>query len=62
MECPHCNKEINIGALLGAQTSKRKAAASRRNAKLGGRPKGSKNKRRREDANQLLKAALTAER
>jgi len=35
MVCPAC---------LGAATSKSKAAASRKNGKLGGRPKGSKNK------------------
>jgi hypothetical protein len=29
---------------MGAVTSKRKAATSRENGKLGGRPKGSKNK------------------
>lgn len=33
--CPVCR---------GSATSKRKAAASRKNGKLGGRPKGSKNK------------------
>jgi len=42
MNCPHCSKPINIGALLGAQTSEAKAAASRENAKKGGWPKGRK--------------------
>jgi hypothetical protein len=40
MKCPHCKKTINIGALLGAVKSPAKAAAARKNAKLGGWPKG----------------------
>jgi hypothetical protein len=42
--CPHCGQssEINPAALLGSVTSKAKARASKRNAKLGGWPKGKK--------------------
>jgi hypothetical protein len=54
MKCPHCGNEINIGSLLGSTTSKAKARAARRNAKLGGWPKGRKRgKRRPKDANAL---------
>lgn len=54
MKCPHCGKEINIGSLLGSTTSKAKARAARRNAKLGGWPKGRKRgKRRPKDANAM---------
>ena len=42
MKCPHCKREINVGALLGGVSTPRKAAAARRNAKLGGWPKGKK--------------------
>jgi hypothetical protein len=47
--CPHCGKdsEINPAALLGATTSKRKARAAKRNAKLGGWPKGRKRGKRK---------------
>src|SRR5258706_4450964 len=51
MKCPHCQKEINVGALLGSATSKAKARAARRNAKLGGWPKGKKRGPRKLDAN-----------
>ena len=37
--CPHCGKEINISALLGAISSEAKAEASRRNGASGGAPK-----------------------
>jgi hypothetical protein len=54
MKCPHCGNEINIGSLLGSQISKAKARAARRNAKLGGWPKGRKRgKRRPKDPNAL---------
>lgn len=47
MKCPHCKREINIGALLGSVTSPEKARAARKNAKLGGWPKGKKRKPRK---------------
>lgn len=46
MNCPHCGKEINVGALLGARSSAAKTKAARENAKLGGWPKGKKRKKR----------------
>jgi hypothetical protein len=36
-------------AILGRRTSAAKATASRANGQLGGRPKGSKNKRKKEE-------------
>jgi len=43
-KCPHCNKPINIGQLLGSATSEAKTAAARANAnkppKPGSRPRG----------------------
>lgn len=36
-KCAHCF-EVNVGALIGARKSKKKAAASRLNGDLGGRP------------------------
>ena len=39
MNCPHCGKEINVGALIGSVSTAAKAAAARENGKLGGRPK-----------------------
>jgi hypothetical protein len=47
MKCPHCGKELNIGSLLGSATSRAKARAARRNAKLGGWPKGKKRGKRK---------------
>ena len=59
MNCPHCGKEINIGSLLGSTTSKRKARAARRNAKLGGWPKGKKRgKRKPTDANVIAHSVV----
>lgn len=61
MKCPHCGNEINIGSLLGSTTSKLKAAAARRNAKLGGWPKGKKRgkrKKRPTDANALAHSVV----
>jgi hypothetical protein len=40
MRCPYCKREINVGALLGSVSTPAKAAAARRNGKLGGWPKG----------------------
>jgi hypothetical protein len=60
MKCPHCGNEINIGSLLGSTTSKAKARAARRNAKLGGWPKGRKRgKRRPNDANALARSIVS---
>lgn len=56
MKCPHCGNEINIGVLLGSTTSKAKANAARRNAKLGGWPKG--RKRGPRDANVIAHAVV----
>jgi hypothetical protein len=41
-KCPHCGKRINPASLLGSISTKRKAQASRKNGKLGGRPKKEK--------------------
>lgn len=45
MNCPHCHRPLNIGKLLATIRTPAKAAASRENGKLGGRPK--KQKRRK---------------
>jgi hypothetical protein len=52
MRCPIHDVEMicYCPACRGAVSSKRKAAASRENGKLGGRPKGSKNKRKAKTA------------
>lgn len=49
LKCPNCGADIGgvVGAHAGRATSKAKAAASRRNAKLGGWPKGKPRKIRR---------------
>ena len=43
-KCPHCNKPINIGQIIGSVTSEAKTAASRANAskppKPGSKPRG----------------------
>ena len=39
MNCPHCGKEINVGALIGSVSTPAKTRSSRANGKLGGRPK-----------------------
>jgi len=60
--CTTCGTEhdINIGALIGVAKSARKARAARRNAKLGGRPKGSKNKPKRpQDVNALAHSVVS---
>lgn len=46
MKCPHCNREINVGTLLGSVSTPKKAKAARANAKLGGWPKGRKRGKR----------------
>ncbi len=53
MNCPHCGKEINVGALIGSVSTPAKARSSRANGKLGGRPKKPKRiARRRNDPDQ----------
>lgn len=47
MNCPHCAKEINVGALIGSVSTVAKAKAARANGKLGGRPKKPKRAARR---------------
>jgi len=61
MKCPHCGKEINIGALLGSVKSEAKAKASRENAKLGGWPKGKKRGKRKRpsDPNALARSVVS---
>lgn len=61
MKCPHCKKNISekeVAAHLGSiggkaskgKTSDKKKLASRLNGKMGGRPKGAKNKTKKETA------------
>jgi len=50
MECPHCHRQINVGALLGSVSSQAKAEAARLNGAKGGLPK---KKKRPQDANAL---------
>lgn len=50
MNCPHCGKEINVGALIGSVSTAAKARSSRANGKLGGRPKKPKRIARRRNA------------
>jgi len=47
MNCPHCGKTINVGALIGSVSTPAKARSSRENGKLGGRPKKKKRVARR---------------
>ena len=44
--CRECGvlNEVNLGRVLGSHTSPKKAAAARRNAKKGGRPRKDKSK------------------
>lgn len=39
MNCPHCGKSINVGALIGSVKSRAKTKAARLNGKKGGRPR-----------------------
>jgi hypothetical protein len=48
MRCPHCKREINIGALLGSVSTPAKTEAARANGKLGGRPRKKKRQRQNE--------------
>lgn len=47
MNCPHCGKPINVGALIGSVSTPAKAAAARANGRKGGRPR--KKRRRQND-------------
>ena len=47
MKCPHCQQEINIGALMGSVSTPAKARAARENAKLGGWPRAKKRNKSR---------------
>lgn len=39
MKCPHCGGEINPASFMGKIKTEKKAASSRENGKMGGRPK-----------------------
>src|ERR1700722_5078595 len=59
MKCPHCQNEINIGALIGSVKSKRRPSPSAGNGKLGGWPKGRKRGNRPpRDPNQAAHAVI----
>jgi hypothetical protein len=63
--CPHCGEPVDPAALLGSITTRAKRRAAKANGKLGGRPKGAKDKkpRRSSDANALAHSvAADAER
>lgn len=52
LKCPRCGYDIGpvLARHAGSSTSKAKAAAARRNAKLGGWPKGRKRGKRKKNA------------
>ena len=58
MNCPHCNKYINIGRLIGSISTTAKANASRANGKLGGRKKPKKPILTKEAIEAALDAAM----
>ena len=63
MKCPQFSYEwtpdaSEIAAEFGRRTSKAKARAARRNAKLGGWPKGKKRGKRKPDANQIAHSVV----
>ena len=56
IKCPHCNTELTREEAtrialqyIGSAKSEKKSRSSSQNGKLGGRPKGSKNKAPRSD-------------
>lgn len=67
MKCPNCSHEwtpdgselaAEMGKKGGSQTSRAKARAAKRNAKLGGWPKGKKRGPRKPDANQVAHSVV----